>query len=269
MYFGRHFARRTGRCRSCSARRCSTCGTISIAHASGRQRHVGRRAGRELEGQGAARAARPRPLGGDVRSLPLIAHWLDGEPLEDAHRHDVQDRGPDPHLRRRRRAPSRPGVVSVGDAWACSNPIARPRRSIGILHGAALRDLLRDVGLDDPLGFATRLPAATESEVAPWFLRTRARTATASARWTPGSTGSAYRPGDEATSSSRRSPPPAGATPTCSALFVRAAMVLERLDDVRWPTAAVAAGSSSSAPGGATRRLPVRTATSSSRSATE
>ena len=64
-----------------------------------------------------------------VRSLPLVAHWLDGEPIddrvtvmagiEDRHRNLMVDA-----------TPVATGVVAAGDAWACSNPtVGRGPRS--------------------------------------------------------------------------------------------------------------------------------------------
>src|SRR5580692_12074291 len=56
-----------------------------------------------------------------VRGLPLVAHWLDGTPIEDG----VQVMA---RLEDRYRGfvadgrPAATGVVAVADAWACSNP---------------------------------------------------------------------------------------------------------------------------------------------------
>ena len=67
------------------------------------------------------------------RGLPLIAHWLDGVPiddgvqamarLEDRYRGFVADG-----------SPVATGVVAVADAWACSNPANGRGASIGMLH---------------------------------------------------------------------------------------------------------------------------------------
>jgi hypothetical protein len=56
-----------------------------------------------------------------VRSLPLVAHWLDGSPIEDGVRVIAR-------LEDRSRGfvvdgmPVATGVVAVADSWACSNP---------------------------------------------------------------------------------------------------------------------------------------------------
>jgi 2-polyprenyl-6-methoxyphenol hydroxylase-like FAD-dependent oxidoreductase len=80
-----------------------------------------------------------------VRSLPLVAHWLDGDPvddriltitkLEDRLRSMVVDG-----------EPVAVGLVAVGDAWACSNPSLGRGASMGMMHGLLLRDTLREVG---------------------------------------------------------------------------------------------------------------------------
>lgn len=105
-------------------------------------------------------------------SFPLVAHWAGGEPLEpdilamagieDRSRRYVLDG-----------LPVATGVVPVADAWACSNPSAGRGASIGLLHAVALRDLVRDGPLDDPLAFARTWDEATEAVVAPWYQETR------------------------------------------------------------------------------------------------
>jgi 2-polyprenyl-6-methoxyphenol hydroxylase-like FAD-dependent oxidoreductase len=42
------------------------------------------------------------------------------------------------------------GLVAVGDAWACTNPTLGRGATIGLLHVAALRDVLRAVRTSDP-----------------------------------------------------------------------------------------------------------------------
>ncbi len=76
-----------------------------------------------------------------VQSLPLAAHWLDGEPIEDRivtmakiedrHRSFTVDG-----------APVATGVVAVADSWACTNPSLGRGASIGMMHCVALRDTL-------------------------------------------------------------------------------------------------------------------------------
>ena len=69
-----------------------------------------------------------------VRSYPLVAHWLDAEPLDDV---AIMAKIPD----RYRRfvvdgAPVATGVVAVGDAWACTNPSLGRGITMGLMHAA-------------------------------------------------------------------------------------------------------------------------------------
>jgi 2-polyprenyl-6-methoxyphenol hydroxylase-like FAD-dependent oxidoreductase len=108
-----------------------------------------------------------------VRSLPLVAHWLDAVPFEDGVQ--VISRLEDRY--RGFVADGRPvatGVVAVADSWACSNPANGRGASIGMLHALTLRNQLRAVGPDDPLTFATAFHAATAETVEPWYRTTLA-----------------------------------------------------------------------------------------------
>jgi 2-polyprenyl-6-methoxyphenol hydroxylase-like FAD-dependent oxidoreductase len=106
-----------------------------------------------------------------ARSLPLVAHWLDGTPIDDG----VQVMA---RLEDRYRgfiADGRPvatGVVALADSWACSNPINGRGASIGMLHALTLRDQLRAVGLEDPAVFAEAFHTATAETVEPWYRAT-------------------------------------------------------------------------------------------------
>jgi len=107
-----------------------------------------------------------------VAAYPLVAHWLDGEPIsdvevmakiEDRHRTFVVDG-----------VPVATGVLALGDSWACTNPSVGRGASIGLLHACALRDTLRDVPPDDPVALATAWHAATTEVVEPYFRDTLA-----------------------------------------------------------------------------------------------
>jgi 2-polyprenyl-6-methoxyphenol hydroxylase-like FAD-dependent oxidoreductase len=104
-------------------------------------------------------------------SFPLVAHWASGEPLESdiTAMAGIEDRS-------RRYVldglPVATGAVPVADSWACSNPSVGRGASIGLLHAVALRDLVRDGPLDDPLAFALAWDEATESVAAPWYQET-------------------------------------------------------------------------------------------------
>jgi len=106
-----------------------------------------------------------------VRSLPLHAHWLDGEPLEDhiVFMGKIEDRIRDTAPGG---VPVASGLLAVGDAWACTNPSLGRGVSIGSMHAVALRDLLRRADGMGPLELATGWAEATRSTVEPWYRTT-------------------------------------------------------------------------------------------------
>jgi len=102
-----------------------------------------------------------------VASYPLVAHWLEGEPLtdiqlmakiEDRHRSFVVDG-----------RPVATGVAPVADSWACTNPSVGRGASIGLMHAVALRDLLRVQALDDASAFALAWHDTTQQSVEPFY----------------------------------------------------------------------------------------------------
>jgi 2-polyprenyl-6-methoxyphenol hydroxylase-like FAD-dependent oxidoreductase len=132
-----------------------------------------------------------------VRALPLVAHWLDGTPiddgvqvlarLEDRYRGFVVDG-----------TPVATGVVPVADSWACTNPTHGRGTSIGMLHAVTLRDQLRAVGLDDPAAFAREFHAATARDVEPWYRMTNATDRHQLGEIAAGMSGDTYEPPDPA-----------------------------------------------------------------------
>jgi 2-polyprenyl-6-methoxyphenol hydroxylase-like FAD-dependent oxidoreductase len=106
-----------------------------------------------------------------LRSLPLVAHWTDGEPLDEQ---IVVMAGIEDRHRSFTRAgrPIATGLAAVGDAWACTNPSIGRGASIGLLHALALRDLLRTSAIDDPPTFTSHWEAATLQTVEPWYRST-------------------------------------------------------------------------------------------------
>ena len=105
------------------------------------------------------------------RSVPVTAHWLDGEPIGDGVA--VMANNPD-----RIRyfvidgVPVATGVVAVADSWSCTNPAVGRGITIGLFHVLTLRDTLRDLGLDDPLAFGVGFHDATTERVEPWYRAT-------------------------------------------------------------------------------------------------
>ncbi len=107
-----------------------------------------------------------------MKSMPLCAHWLDGEPLddhvavmakiEDRHRSFVVDG-----------LPVATGVVALADSWACTNPSVGRGISIGTIHAAALRDVLQD-RWTDPVALQQRWHDVTLATAEPWYRTTLA-----------------------------------------------------------------------------------------------
>lgn len=107
-----------------------------------------------------------------VRSMPLCAHWLDGEPLddqvsvmakiEDRHRSFVLDGHP-----------VATGVVALADSWACTNPSVGRGISIGSIHAVGLRDLLHDMP-PDPVALQQQWHDVTIATAEPWYRSTLA-----------------------------------------------------------------------------------------------
>jgi 2-polyprenyl-6-methoxyphenol hydroxylase-like FAD-dependent oxidoreductase len=105
-----------------------------------------------------------------VRSYPMVAHWIDAEPItdiklmakiEDRQRTYVVDG-----------VPVATGVVPLADAWACTNPSLGRGMSMGLVHAAALRKLLREGPADDPRAQAVRWHELTAESVEPLFVDT-------------------------------------------------------------------------------------------------
>jgi 2-polyprenyl-6-methoxyphenol hydroxylase-like FAD-dependent oxidoreductase len=108
-----------------------------------------------------------------TKSYPLIAHWLDGEPISDgvAVMAKIEDR-----YRRfwADGAPVATGVVALADSWACTNPSVGRGASIGLLHAVCLRDVLHEVPTSEPMALARRWDEVTASVVEPLFRDTLA-----------------------------------------------------------------------------------------------
>jgi hypothetical protein len=161
-----------------------------------------------------------------VRSLPLGAHWLEGEPIEDRIISLAK-------LEDRRREfvidglPVVTGVVAVADASACSNPSVGRGASIGMMHAVVLRDCVRDATLDDPFAFTTAFHQATTEVVEPWITATLDMDRHRMAEIEAGLRGEEYRPEDPSWEIGQAMASAAMKDPDCLRLFVKAAMVLE------------------------------------------
>jgi 2-polyprenyl-6-methoxyphenol hydroxylase-like FAD-dependent oxidoreductase len=166
-----------------------------------------------------------------MRGFPLVAHWVEGEPLED---HiftmtKIEDR------RRCFVVDGRPvatGVVAVADAWACTNPSLGRGVSIGLLHALSLRDTLRGADLSEPRAFASAFDAATIEQVEPWYRATlsydRHRLAEIEAELAD----TRYEPDDQEWEITRSLQHAAGSDPDCLRASLEIVSVLETPDEV-------------------------------------
>jgi 2-polyprenyl-6-methoxyphenol hydroxylase-like FAD-dependent oxidoreductase len=102
-------------------------------------------------------------------ACPLHAQWLNGEPITDVlamggiadrYRRFVVDG-----------APVATGIVSVGDSWACTNPVGGRGITIGLLHALGTVEVIGQ-HLGDPLALALAQDAMTETRVTPWYRST-------------------------------------------------------------------------------------------------
>lgn len=129
-----------------------------------------------------------------VRSYPAVAHWVDGDPLDDV---AIMAKIPD---RYRRfvvdKTPVATGVLAVGDSWACTNPSLGRGIAMGAMHALALRDLLRTDVVEDPHELALAWDDATEATVTPWYNATVAFDRHRLAEIAAQIAGQPYEPGD-------------------------------------------------------------------------
>jgi 2-polyprenyl-6-methoxyphenol hydroxylase-like FAD-dependent oxidoreductase len=102
-----------------------------------------------------------------VSLYPLVADWADAEPIsgvdviagiEDRRRRLVTDDGP-----------VATGIVSLGDAWACTNPSLGRGTSMAVMHACLLRDLLAQNDPNDHVGFALGFAARTAEVLDPLY----------------------------------------------------------------------------------------------------
>lgn len=113
----------------------------------------------------------PKKWEAAVRALPLVAHWIDGDAIDDgvAVMAKIEDRirdfAPDGK-------PVATGVLAVGDSWSCTNPSLGRGASIGAMHAVLLRDALRAQKDADPWELASSWYELTRIEMEPWYRTT-------------------------------------------------------------------------------------------------
>ena len=132
-----------------------------------------------------------------VRSLPTVAHWIDGDPIEERiiTMAKIEDR-----IRELRPGglPVATGILAVADAWACTNPSVGRGASIGMLHAQTLRDTLRHTGPDRPGELSEAFAVATADIVEPWYKATLAFDRHRLAEMAAEANGATYEPDDPA-----------------------------------------------------------------------
>jgi 2-polyprenyl-6-methoxyphenol hydroxylase-like FAD-dependent oxidoreductase len=113
-------------------------------------------------------------------------------------------------INRRRRLvvdgrPVAPGLVAVGDAAVCTNPLYGRGCSLAVVHAYHLADVLASTGADAE-ATAVELDRVTRADIEPWYRAavaqdrhagTWSRPPAAAARGTPGAEPTAQRPADE------------------------------------------------------------------------
>ncbi|HUD70050.1 MAG TPA: FAD-dependent oxidoreductase [Acidimicrobiales bacterium] len=163
-------------------------------------------------------------------ALPMVAHWMEGTPIDDkiTSMSKIEDRIRTFHVDG---APIVTGMVSVGDAWACSNPSLGRGASLGMLHGLVLCDLVRDVGLDDPFELAAAFAASTDDQLRPWFEWTRATDRHRVAQVDAGVAGERYEPDDDDFELEQALASASSKDPDLLRINIRGALVLERPRD--------------------------------------
>jgi 2-polyprenyl-6-methoxyphenol hydroxylase-like FAD-dependent oxidoreductase len=166
-----------------------------------------------------------------VRSLPLVAHWLEGEPLEDhiLHIAKIEDRHRSLVVGGQ---PVATGVVAIADAWSCTNPSLGRGCSIGIMHARVLRDTLRTSDPARAGQFARDFHEATMSSVEPWYQTTVAFDRHRLGQIDAEIRGEAYEPADPWWDDNRALEFAAGKDPDCLRANLDVVTVLRTQDEV-------------------------------------
>ena len=156
VYYGRHFRSADGAMPPMFGPPLQHYESCQPAHPARRQRPLVGRCHGERQGHRAAACAPTSSVWERiVRSYPLVAHWIDAEPVTGI---DVIAKIED-RVRRFDPATAPTGLVAVGDAAACTNPSIGRGASIALMHAVCLRDVLRDAGTGDAVELARRWSA--------------------------------------------------------------------------------------------------------------
>jgi 2-polyprenyl-6-methoxyphenol hydroxylase-like FAD-dependent oxidoreductase len=98
------------------------------------------------------------PEGEGILSATMIGGMVSMAGIEDRRRRFVVDG-----------RPVVTGVLSVGDAWAATNPTLGRGISLGLRHVWQLRNTLDTVGLGQPVALAEVFDDVTEGDLGPWY----------------------------------------------------------------------------------------------------
>jgi 2-polyprenyl-6-methoxyphenol hydroxylase-like FAD-dependent oxidoreductase len=111
----------------------------------------------------------PGPWTALVKACPMHAHLLQGEPITDV----LPMAGVVDRYRRFVVAgtPVVTGVLTVGDAWGCTNPSLGRGVTMGLMHAAGTAGVIRE-HLGDPLALALAHDEMTQATVTPWYQNT-------------------------------------------------------------------------------------------------
>ncbi|MBV8713815.1 MAG: FAD-dependent monooxygenase [Chloroflexi bacterium] len=104
-----------------------------------------------------------------ISACPAHAHWLEGEPIS-----DVLPMGGVTDRYRRLMVDGMPvatGVLAVGDALVCTNPVGGRGISIGLMHAVGTAEVVGEY-LDDPVELARAHDRMTQARVTPWYTYT-------------------------------------------------------------------------------------------------
>ena len=100
-----------------------------------------------------------------IRACPMHVGYLDGEPIS-----DLQSMSGTADRERTfviDGVPVVTGMISVADAWACTNPSIGRGMTMGLMHAVVARDTIRD-HLDQPARLALEFHRRTQEQLGPW-----------------------------------------------------------------------------------------------------
>lgn len=104
-----------------------------------------------------------------VRSMPLHAHWVDGDPVSDVYSMAASANTVRDFFANGR--PSATGLVPIGDAWGFTNPSLGRGICLGLKQAVSLAEQIV-VNLDRPAALAEAWNQQTQSEAQIWHAAT-------------------------------------------------------------------------------------------------